>query len=246
MGWTTAKTGNAYYFLEHGMSDSEFEPHNVDAFVIQGNPDSLSVNSYTKIRQAAIKENKPIFFVQDENLSNKKEKFHITAEVARSGAGVLTLQTGFGIYLFAPLISILTALPVAKKGKLGKTRNAFRKTSSIVSAAGLSSFALKSAFTAEQSEAIAELLAQKLGRKPKIQLISGAISSSLKEWLEHPKMRRFYLKAFPFKNSVISNMRTREATIVSFNQGHPKEEKLSLNKEQAKKPKRKWFKPRTK
>lgn len=272
MGVNKVSTKNADYVLEFGLHSKESAALNADAYVLEGNADLfLNSKNYVweskwikKIVKKAKKENKPIFFVNDFMPDNKKEEIHYQIQLARSLLGGFflttlsdkllpvshTLKAGFGIFLVAPNFSVFGAfMATSKKGRLGKFGQFMRKTTAVLNILGISSFSLRSAFIAEQSEAIGELLSKQLKRKPVIQITAGAGHQDIKEYLIRQKLRRFYLKYFPFKNSVVANMETREASMITFKNGKHTIEPIFLKKQdrvKAKKPKKKWRIPRFK
>ncbi|MDO8537856.1 MAG: hypothetical protein Q7S21_03130 [archaeon] len=204
MGWTTATTENADYFLELGAHSQEPEIQDVDAFVCEGHSFPSNFKQMQMIYERAEELNKPIFIVFDVESSLKDELTHVgiggLRDIIGGAAGIKLIysainerrisrrkfaaQIGFGIFLASPLV-IFANYPLTLHGKINK-REPLRKISAIARSLGITESALRSAFIAEQAEVIAEILQSRLGKKPRIQITSGAGHSEIKEFLEHP------------------------------------------------------------
>jgi len=233
MGWTTAKTENADYVLELGFHVVLAEVHEVDAFVIEGNESIFILQDFEnkikqvkKILEFASEKEKPVFFAHDYTVGNSEEitdvirtflglKIVYSARKKKLTRREFLLRLGFGIFLAMPIITAIPGLPSAAKGKIAK-REISRKIQSITSQLGITITSLRSAFMAEQAEAIAQLLTKRFGRKPKICIVAGAGHGEIKEFLEHPRIRKFYLSKYPFGKLLLTNIKERKSIEIKF------------------------------
>ena len=248
MGWTTATTENANYVIELGWHTKSSETQEVDAFVVEGGEKilDLGLKQFETIAEKAKEKNKPIFVACD--VGNGGYAGYYVDYPIRSTTGLAILidvtlnkknisrrkffaKLGTTLFLVLPTSSLIASVSgnVSEKGKLQK-REFFRKINAICNQLGISVTSLRSAFIAEQAEAIAKLLEQRIGRKPRIQITAGSGHGDIKEYLQNSELRRYYLKHFPFNSFWVANLEERKAIEIKFQEGTRKETEYRLKK----------------
>ncbi|MDO8537299.1 MAG: hypothetical protein Q7S21_00280 [archaeon] len=265
MGWTTAKTDNADYIIESTIMTFSQKAHEVDAFVMEGTPEnpilprksfSDFVNRLGKVGEFAQEYEKPIFFVCDFEPGMMTQFKHSTDVLMRPILGTSLAKWagsrlnnkkisrrnflfgatyGFGVFLVMPFLTQIAGIPLAINGEI-KKRELLRKILSHLNMYGITLYNFRDAFIAEQAETIGKLLSKQLGRKPKLQIIVSYGHSSIKEYLENPKMRRRILKHFPIKSFLIKNINERKAVEVRLKGDSYQAKEIKLKEEKKEQP----------